>query len=165
MSVRYLFKEDVDLPFPYGDFEFDMTGAFDEMFYHRIRADARMLGEFIEDAFSFTFVNIEKVTGNKTHDLYDSLEDRKIEVRAYTKRVTFMPSSKAVRRRILQEKDSEPIFEKIDAVSDWLFVDVKEFPILKVTHLESHNIATWLYDNENKSHHYTPSILKKINHT
>lgn len=159
-DMMIIFKQKV--PFPYKDFELNLSQVIDNSFYPLLRQDARVLGELIETAFDETFTDISRVTGNRSYDMESLDGERTIEVRVLgpSTKVNFKPSSKAA--RIRARTDKSVIYDKARTVSDWVFVKANSFPTVSVTHLEGDDVITWLKDHMNKTCTYVPEVLNRI---
>ena len=156
----FRFKENAH--FTYQDFMLDLSGMIDVSFRDLIRKDARLLGELIETALELTFSDLSRVGGNLAYDLINDQGDRKIEVRVLGKnsKITFQPSSKAARRKAVTDKSV--IFEKARQVTDWLFVESENFPVVKAHIIEGAKVINWLKENMNKSNQYSQKILTQL---
>ena len=113
-----------------GCLDLDLTGYFSKVLIPVLKADGRILGNSIEFILADMFSNLDYKPDNDFYDM-DTPDGRLVEIR--TKNFSFEASSNQGKNRV--GTDNTTTEAKLLKVTDWLFVTIDTFPIVKVYHV------------------------------
>lgn len=101
--------------------------------------DGRISGLLSENVVDNVFDNIHKVETEKSnYDVIDDLTNTKIEIRVITKNgVKLIPSNMIGAGRKYNYKK---FMEKLDLIGYYIFVDVRELPIMRIFSISSDSV-------------------------
>lgn len=113
-----------------------------DVLHDDIANDGRILGNLMETILDHSFENLTKKQDNQYYDM-DTPDNRTVEVRV--KNVSFEASSNMGKNR--HGNGTADTEHKINNVTDWLIVDMHNFPIVDVHHVTGTDVKQHFIDN------------------
>jgi hypothetical protein len=134
----------------------DVSDYVHPILYNHFSNDGRAFGNIAEDVLSHMFSNLIKKEDNDYYDL-DTLCKKRVEVR--TKNFSFEASSNCGKGRCGKATDDTAY--KIANVTDWLFINISEFPRIAIYHVDGEAAKLFWKTSKKTTKKLTPKQFEK----